>query len=138
MILPPDPSIPSACLVGSIPFLLPTVTLQEIGDSSLENRNGPHRKTNRYDIWVSPKAKYDLCSIIKTHRVSHSLFRASLLNINRQPRIFRYFKKVFNVKKQRHYPPSNKMKAGNKDNTETRRIKTNKQTNKHKIVISSE
>lgn len=78
--------------------------------------------------WGFPKAKHCLCTIIKTHQASWSLFRACPSNVNTQPRIFKYLTKVFHTKRQRHPPSSKKkkMKKGNKDSIGTRSIETTK------------
>ena len=81
--------------------------------------------------WGFPKAKHCLCTIIKTHQASWSLFRACPSNVNTQPRIFKYLTKVFHTKRQRHPTSSKKkkkkkMKKGNKDSIGTRSIETTK------------
>ena len=78
--------------------------------------------------WGSPKAKHCLCTIIKTHQASWSLFRVCPSNINTQPKIFRYLTKVFHTKRQR-LPPSSKkkkMKIRNKNSVGTRSTETTK------------
>lgn len=91
----------------------------------------PKERRIETDMWVSPNSKHGLWSIIKTHRVSCSLFRASLLNINRQPKILRYLRKVFGMKKQRHLlaPKKKKKKAKAKDK-DSKKPEESKQTTK--------
>lgn len=113
--------IPATCLM-TIPPFFPIATLQETGILLWRMSMAPKERVMDVDIWGSPKAKYGFWSIIRT-QASHLLFQASLLNRNRQLRIFRYFRKVFAMKKTKTLISSKKIKAGNKDSTGTEESK---------------
>ena len=126
MILSPAPWIPASCLMIIPPFpSLPFLRRREIPWRIWVASKAKSIDTNN---WGFPKAKHCLCTIIKTHQASWSLFRACPSNVNTQPRIFRYLTKVFHTKRQRHPPSSikkkKKMKLGNKDSIGIRSIET--------------